>query len=256
MMGAVGQRRARPPPLGAGARSGSRCRREARCARTSPSITGPVAPLVRGPREEDLRDGVGEGDATAPRCPRPASRCAAASRGGRCTRQRPGAEPALDHVAARASRDRSARRRPRPPGRGASCRPARRAPPRAGCGASATTTRVGRPIAPSRRRSAARRTMGAWCQLWTVWSTHPTPATSSATTTELVGRPHQRLLAEHVQAALERGLGSGARGSTAACRCRRSRAASSARSDSTESNQRASGSALGARPRAGRRAVA
>ena len=57
MMGAIGQRRARPPPLGAGPGQdqGVVVKLDA------PGLAldqGPVAPLVRGPREEHVGDGV------------------------------------------------------------------------------------------------------------------------------------------------------------------------------------------------------
>ena len=82
MMEPLDRRRARPALARAGRGRSTRCRRASsmRAARSA-DHAAQFSPRVRRPREEDLRGGVGKVSRTASRCPRRASRCAAASRG-------------------------------------------------------------------------------------------------------------------------------------------------------------------------------
>ena len=119
--------------------------------------------------------------------------------------QGPGAEPPLDDVDTRASRDRSARRLPPPPDRAASCRRCP-SPAAAGCGAERMPHDPGRPADLTRVQEIGGEPDDRCVMPVVDRVEHASPTLGPARPrTELIGRPHQGLLAEHVHAALERG---------------------------------------------------
>ncbi len=194
---------------------------EARCVPAAP-ISGPGCAALRGPRQDDVRHGVREGAGAPSRCPRPRSDGGAASRDGRCTARGAGAEPALDHV----------EDVPAVIGQHAAARDRRVEPPVARPAVAAAAgwvrsvcqaTRAHRPDRALAEELGGARTMGAWCQLCTVWSTRARGAREPGHGAR-ARRASPPAASRRARAGRARARPrSGPRGSTAACRRRRSR---------------------------------